>query len=221
MGGEHRSSSRRRNAIDVVNGDWHVPLGSRHAREQPDALRSVLREEMENRFMRRMRMEDDGTLGRAVFSELRKPFADEDRARGLMGATSALGMVYFESIEAATGDLVQRDLRVCREDAVLVVASCDEAAAKLERPKQEHTVMVAQNEKAQAQITRMLNSIMGAKKTPAKKALAQQSTLREALVKQFPTQKPKPRNSGMVDEELWASSMGAIYERLIGLGESF
>ena len=43
----------------------------------------------------------------------------------------------------------------------MVVAACDEAeaVAKLERPKQEHTMMVAQNEKAQAQITRMLNSM--------------------------------------------------------------
>lgn len=158
-------------------------------------------------------MEDDGTLGRAVFSELRKRFKDEDRARDLMGAMSALGMIYFESIAAATDELVQRDLRIQREEAVLVVAACDEAVARLERPDKEHTVMVAQKEKAQAQITRMLQSIMDAK-TPATKALAQKSTLREALLQKFPTRKPKPRKSGLVDEELWAGAMGTIFERL-------
>jgi len=161
-----------------------------------------------------MEMEDDGTLGRAVFRALRKRFADEDRARDMMGAMSALGMVYFESIEAATEELVQRDLRIGREEATWVVNACDEAVAELERPEQHPTVLVAQKGKAQAQLTRLLKIVKRNDKAPAKQALVRESTLREALVAEYPKRKPKPRKSGMVNEELWSGSMGTIFDRL-------
>ena len=137
-------------------------------------------------------MVDDGTLGRAVFKALRKHFTDEERARDLMGAMSALGMVYFESIKAATAELVQRDLRIEREEAVWVVDAGNEAVAQLERP--EHTVMVAQKGKAQAQKARMSDIVTKdmSVRTPAHKALAHKSTLREALVKECPERKTKP-----------------------------
>lgn len=159
-------------------------------------------------------MVDDGTLGRAVFKALRKRFTDEERARDLMGAMSALGMVYFESIEASAAGLVQRDLRIEREEAVWVVDAGNEAVAQLERP--EHTVMVAQKGKAQAQKARMSDIVTKdmSVRTPAHKALAHKSTLREALVKECPERKTKPRKCGKVNEELWASSMGTIFDRL-------
>ena len=170
---------------------------------------------MENRYKRRMEMEDDGTLGCAVFRALRKRFADEDRARDMMGAMSALGMIYFESIEAATEELVQRDLRIGREEAAWVVDACDKAVAELEkRPEKHPTVLVAQTGKAQAQLTWLLKIVKKNDTAPAKQALARESTLREALVAENPKRKPKPRKSGMVNEELWSGSMGTIIERL-------
>jgi len=160
-------------------------------------------------------MEDDGTLGRAVFKALRRRFTDEDRARDLMGAMSALGMVYFESIEAATAELVQRDLRIERGEAVWVVDAGNEAVAQLERPD-EHTVMVAQKGQAQAQIARMLDIVKKdmSVRAPAHKALAHISTLRGALVNEYPKRQTKPRNCGKVNEELWAGSSGTIFDRL-------
>lgn len=157
-------------------------------------------------------MEDDGTLGHEVFASLKKRFRDVDRAKDLMGAMSALGMVYFESIEAATEDLIARDLRMSVEEAALINDAGREAVARLEH-KDCEMVMVARS--TQARNARMSNTPEKGGKATARHALANASTLKQALYIKSSERKPKPRNCGMVDEALWEGAVITARQRLM------
>jgi hypothetical protein len=161
-------------------------------------------------------MEADGTLGRAVFTQLKQRIPDADRAHDLMGTMSAMGMIYFCSIDAATEALVQRDLRISSEEAALRIGACKAAVATLDepevvRPDKKLAVMVAQG--AQAQRSRAQKSTKIGAKAPATKALAQKGTLRVAVQNESPP-KSKPRKSGMVDNEVWKGSVNTAIDRL-------
>ena len=172
---------------------------------------------MADLYMQQARMEADGTLSRAVFTELKKRIPDADRANDLMGTMSAMGMIYFCSIDAGTEALIQRDLRVPSEEAALIVGACKAAVAtcldepEVVRPDKKLAVMVAQG--AQAQRSRAQKSTKIGARAPATKALAQQGTLRVAVHKE-PPPKSKPRHSGMVDKEVWESSVNTAIDRM-------
>jgi len=159
-------------------------------------------------------MEADGTLSRAVYAQLKMRINDNDRVHDLMGTMSAMGMIYFSSIAAATEALVERDLRIQNTEAALVVDAWRKAVAELEEPvRQQPTVMVARQ--SQARKAQEHSTKKGANyKALATKALAKESTLRADLKRQSPPIKPKPRRGGVVDEVLWQGSVETIKERL-------
>jgi len=164
-----------------------------------------------DRYMQETRMEADGTLARAVFTQLKQRFVDVDRASDLMGTMSAMGMIYFSSIEAATAALVERDLRISSTEAELVVDAGRVAVAQL--GSQEPTVMVTMKTQAQKKARATKGTAKGAR-APAQKALALKHSLDDALIEKFPSRKPKPRGTVAVDEELWKGAVKTIKGRI-------
>jgi hypothetical protein len=166
-------------------------------------------------YMQRSRMEGDGTLGSAVFSELKKRIQDRDRAGDLMGTMSAMGMIYFCSIEAATAEMVQRDLRIQATEAELVVDACRQAVAALEQPErhpQRPEMVMALT--AQATKARATKGTAKGAKAPAQKSLATNSPLQVALSLMKTSRKTKPRKTGVIDEAVWEGSVVTIKGRL-------
>merc|ERR1712224_732363 len=134
-------------------------------------------------YMQRSRMEGDGTLARAVFAELKKRVHDRDRAGDLMGTMSAMGMIYFCSIEAATAQMVQRDLKLSGTEAGLVVDACRQAVAQLEpeqQPRPEPEMVMALKTQARPKARATKSTRKGAK-APERQALETKSTLQVAL----------------------------------------
>ena len=166
--------------------------------------------------MQRSRMEGDGTLARAVFAELKTRIKDRDRAGDLMGTMSAMGMIYFCSIEAATAQLVQRDLRIQSTEAELVVDACRQAVAQLEpqqRPRPDSEIVMALKAQARPKARATKRTGKGAK-APERQALAVTSTLQVALNEKSSSRKSKPRTAGIIDEDVWSGSMVTIKGRV-------
>ena len=132
-----------------------------------------------------------------------------------MDAMSAMGMLYFVSIEAATDELVARDLKISSADAVKVNSACRKAVAQLEptsrAPKKPDVVMAL---KAQAQKAQATKSTTAGAKAPARDALATQSPLQMALNKLKTSRKSKPRQAVVINEAVWSGSVVTVMGRL-------
>ena len=121
------------------------------------------------------------------------------------------GVEFTSKCKSATEDLIARDLRIPGHEAILIDEACREAVAQLE-PEDCKMVMVAQ--KSQARKARGHSTDMGATAL-AHKALARDDTLRLALHQKLPSRKPKPRSSGVINEELWNGATTTAIERLM------
>ena len=73
--------------------------------------------------------------------------------------------------------------------------------------------MVTMKTQAQKKARATKGTTKGAR-APAQKALAVKHSLDDALIKKFPSRKPKPRSAVALDEELWEGVVKTIKGRL-------
>ena len=208
MTGELRSSGRRHYGVTWYRREERSSDALEYIESSLTLCRAHFVKRMADLYMQRSRMEGDGTLARAVFAELKTRIKDRDRAGDLMGTMSAMGMIYFCSIEAATAQLVQRDLRIQSTEAELVVDACRQAVAQLEpqqRPRPDSEIVMALKTQARPKARATKRTGKGAK-APERQALEARSTLQVALYEKSSTQKSKPRKVGVIDEEVWNGS---------------